>query len=183
MQCEQVGIFCRNHDHKEFLTSEIAAEAGHHIQYAFEREHDLQACRAIVQNYSRGGMDNGVTREVMRKACGLSCKEKDRDEDAKDPAHVLGSQGNATGPADLVTTRCASDALDIAVLTNQKGWNGLTRIMLNQINTPSCVTKTIFWEELLTKKLWRPIPSKNKVGEIHVPFIHTKNSYASLFCP
>ena len=62
------GIFPRDPDAKDFLTSGPAVAAGHRMQISFEMDHNEAACRDIVANYTRAGGDKGETVKYMRRA-------------------------------------------------------------------------------------------------------------------
>ena len=65
------GIFARDPDLHDFLTSSPAAAAGLQLQHAFEAEHSKQQCLDIIEDYVVFGGDSGLTETTMREACGL----------------------------------------------------------------------------------------------------------------
>ncbi len=70
-KCARAGIFKREPDLYEFMTSSPAVLAAHKIQYAFEAETSEEECRNMITEYTRCGGDHGVTHKYMRMACGL----------------------------------------------------------------------------------------------------------------
>ena len=81
------GVFPRDPDAQELLTSKIGVLAGLQIQHVFELDHSEQECRRIIDEYTRCGKDGGVTLSHVREACGLS------EEKTSTPgvAHLLGT--------------------------------------------------------------------------------------------
>ncbi len=65
--CPRAGIFRREPDLYDFMTSDPAILAAQKIQYAFEADE----CRRMITEYTRCGGDHGVTHKYMRAACGL----------------------------------------------------------------------------------------------------------------
>ena len=69
---EDFGIFARDPDAKDFLTSSVGIAAGLKIQHCFGEDNGLQSCRDIMQSFHSLGGDKGATNKYMRHACGLS---------------------------------------------------------------------------------------------------------------
>ena len=65
---EKYGIFKREEDAKDFLTSKQGVVAGLRLQQVFSEKHSEAECRRIVQEYTRCGGDNGVTEKYIRQA-------------------------------------------------------------------------------------------------------------------
>ena len=68
---ETYGLFTRDPNAQEFLTSNQAVHAGHQIQMAFEHTYDEAACQKIIDEYTRCGKDRGETLKQIRYACNL----------------------------------------------------------------------------------------------------------------
>ena len=60
------GVFCRDPELDSFYTSGPACAGGLKIQAAFEEINSKKACLDIVQHYTRGGGDKGVSMKYMR---------------------------------------------------------------------------------------------------------------------
>ncbi len=65
------GVFRKDPDLANFLTSPPAVAAGLQLQHAFEAEHSKQDCIDMIENYVVWGGDGGLTESVMREACKL----------------------------------------------------------------------------------------------------------------
>ena len=57
---------------KDFLTSQPAAAAFLRLLEGFLVGKDANECRCLIEDYAVGGGDGGITRQVMRVACGLA---------------------------------------------------------------------------------------------------------------
>ena len=69
---EAQGVFVKDPSLKAFLTSSGAVCAFLRLLEGFLKTRSEASCRAIIEDYVVGGGDGGLTRQVMRLACGLS---------------------------------------------------------------------------------------------------------------
>eukprot|EP00435_Cladocopium_sp_Y103_P012595 s364_g3.t1 len=65
------GIFPKDPDLKEFLTSGPAILAALQIQNAFEMKYGKDECERLIEDYAYWGGDQGFTEQTMREACGM----------------------------------------------------------------------------------------------------------------
>ena len=68
---EEHGFFPSDPTLQDFVTSGPAIAAAIRIQHGFETQHNAEACRTLIEQYSARGGDEGLTEETMRKSCGL----------------------------------------------------------------------------------------------------------------
>ena len=68
---EEWGIFARIPGAKDLLVSGPGVLAGHIMQMNFEANMQEADCIREISEYTFGGGDGGVTKRVMRTACGL----------------------------------------------------------------------------------------------------------------
>ena len=69
---EAEGVFLKDPTLKAFLTSSGAVGAFLRLLEGFLKTRSEARCRDIIEDYVVGGGDRGLTRQVMRLACGLS---------------------------------------------------------------------------------------------------------------
>ena len=69
---EAEGIFVKDPTLKDFLTSSGAVAAFLRLLEGFLKTRSQATCRALIEDYAVMGGDRGLTRQVMRLACGLS---------------------------------------------------------------------------------------------------------------
>ena len=69
------GIFAKDPDLVDFLTSLPAVSAGLQIQHAFEADFGKQACLDMIEDYVAWGGDGGLTESTMRAACKLPLRD------------------------------------------------------------------------------------------------------------
>ena len=65
------GIFPKDPDLKQFLTSGPAILAALQIQNAFEMKYGKDECERLIEDYAYWGGDHGFTEQTMREACGM----------------------------------------------------------------------------------------------------------------
>ena len=65
------GIFPKDPDLKQFLTSGPAILAALQIQNAFEMKYGKDECERLIEDYAYWGGDQGLTEQTMREACGM----------------------------------------------------------------------------------------------------------------
>ncbi|CAE7603156.1 unnamed protein product [Symbiodinium natans] len=69
------GIFAKDQELKDFLTSPQAICAALQLQHAFETQHNQQDCLQMIENYAQWGGDHGLTEKTMREACGMKPRD------------------------------------------------------------------------------------------------------------
>ena len=65
------GIFPKDPDLKQFLTSGPAILAALQVQNAFEMKYGKDECERLIEDYAYWGGDQGLTEQTMREACGM----------------------------------------------------------------------------------------------------------------
>ena len=75
---EQDGYFPKDPTLKDFLVSGPAIASSMQLQHAFEEKHSRQECFDLVEAYCNLGGDNGLAEDLMRVACGLPPRRRDK---------------------------------------------------------------------------------------------------------
>ena len=69
---EQTGFFVKDPSLRDFVTSDGAVGAFLRVLEGYLRTRSTRDCREVIEDYVLAGGDQGLTRLVMRSACGLS---------------------------------------------------------------------------------------------------------------
>ena len=88
-----LGVFPRDPTLKEFLKSGPAVAASLRLLHGFLGTNSEEDCRRIIESYVEHGVDRGLTRALLRKACGLSLELKPAAQRAQvAPTHRAGCE-------------------------------------------------------------------------------------------
>ena len=69
------GVFPKDPDLKQFLTSGPAILAALQIQNAFEMHYSKDDSERLIEEYAYWGGDGSLTEETMREACGMPLRD------------------------------------------------------------------------------------------------------------
>ena len=178
------GVFERDPDLEAFYVSGPAVAAGLKLQHAFERTHNLDACRKEIIRYTRLGGDDGVGLAYMREACGLKPLEELKDA----PSSALGPLGllleaPMQDKAQLERVREAS--LSISRVLLSKGWDFLTHgrfIPMIHVHAAAGMTREVLWRRLKATTYWHDAGKRRKSLENLLPRIHFDRPIGALYC-
>ena len=187
---EQFGIFARDPDLKDFMTSGPAQAAGHKIQWAFESQNNEQECRDLVTTYARCGGDRGTTNKYMRLACKLP-PANEVDDGPPDLEELVVDETQRDGAG--VVNVPASDALshysrhfERACMEQNLNHMAWTHFFHTSLPPPPAgltqhMPKKEIWKRFLDDGLWLELRMGNKGNRI--PVIKVRRSLDVLFAP
>ena len=187
------GVFCRDPEMDNFYTSGPACAGGLKIQAAFEELHGKKECLDIVQHYTRGGGDKGVSVKYMRECCGL--KPKDEESMLGDSAEqevvpevvtlnlgVAGPEAVEEGPIQDSPTLIKTNLVVYTALLD-KNLDAITPSYLAQVKkTGDPTAKKELWAKMQSSPMWRPL-SRGKSMSSLMPKLQTKQPFGVLFSP
>jgi hypothetical protein len=163
---EKYGIFVREPDLQTWVESGPGRAAGLLLQLDFEKRCGGESgCRKITRSYTQLGGDHGVTRQVMREACGLKP-----------------DVGNATGDSVLhnLLKDFAGDAHNVGVVYHDRMEMPEEMVALQQYYVKSMISKKL---DHLTPGYVSKIPAPLFVdcakGEIFAKLSQMKDAWTS----
>lgn len=163
---EKYGIFVREPDLQTWVESGPGRAAGLLLQLDFEKRCGGESgCRKITRSYTQLGGDHGVTRQVMREACGLKP-----------------DVGNATGDSVLhnLLKDFAGDAHNVGVVYHDRMEMPEEMVALQQYYVKSMISKKL---DHLTPGYVSKIPAPLFVdcakGEICAKLSQMKDAWTS----
>lgn len=186
------GVFCRDPELDSFYTSGPACAGGLKIQAAFEEINGKQDCLDIVQHYTRGGGDKGVSMKYMRECCGLKPLHEasllgDPAEEEVAPEVVSLNLGAAKaeveeGPKEDSAMLVKTNLVVYAALLD-KNLDAMTPSYLAQVKkTGDPTAKKEVWAKMQTSPMWRSA-SRGKSTASLFPKLQTKQPFGVLFAP
>ena len=193
---DTVGVFTRDPEIDAFYVSDPAIAAGLKIQAAFEEQNGLQDCRAIIQDYTNGGGDQGAGMKYLRECCGLPAvpgadategPEEGGDEDAAPlvTLHLGGEPARGDeGNAEKDRMKVEKISLNCVTFLKEKSLDALTPSYLAQINQEKLgvsMKRDKVWTMLAESHMWRAVLASHKATDSLMPRIQTATTFGQLF--
>ena len=198
------GVFARDPEMDAFIISGPAVAAGLKIQSGFEDLNNKNDCLKIIQDYTRGGGDNGVGVRFMRECCGLKPLSEPSLLEAPEEA-AAAVEGVAPAPVQLHlpppagitadqeaddehSSKLANVSLQVTTYLLEKHLDGLTPSYLAacKINGMGAVAakKPQLWKAFIASCFWRKsAQSQGKASEMLYPRVQTNKPFGVLFAP
>lgn len=172
------GIFAKDPDLVEFLTSPPAVAAGLQIQHAFESEFGKQDCVDMIEQYVTWGGDSGLTEATMREACKLP--PRDVRAAVSRVAAVINIEELEEEADDreqwLVLRRSLVDFL----LIRKKMFATSALLQTMNVRNGPNVAKTALLESLVSRNYVMKFKGSGKATELCVPLLSFKNTLTSI---
>lgn len=172
------GVFRKDPDLANFLTSPPAVAAGLQLQHAFEAEHSKQECLDMIENYVVWGGDGGLTESVMREACKLP--PRDLTNVATRAAAIINVDEMETEQEEVEKWDILRSSLVEFLLIRKKlfATQALVRVM-NCKNGPN-VSKDAWIETLVAKQFLLKCPGSGKATELFMMLLTAKHELDSI---
>lgn len=172
------GVFRKDPDLANFLTSPPAVAAGLQLQHAFEAEHNKQDCLDMIENYVVWGGDAGLTESVMREACKLP--PRDLTNVATRAAAIINVEEMETEQEEVEKWDALRTSLVEFLLIRKKlfATQALVRTM-NFKGGPN-VSKDVWIETLLAKQFLLKCPGSGKATELFMVLLTAKTELQSI---
>ncbi|MCP4190228.1 MAG: hypothetical protein GY768_06340, partial [Planctomycetaceae bacterium] len=180
------GVFPRQNDLKPFLRSGPGILAGLRLQHGFERLHDRDACRTLLDDYVLRGRDQGATEKYLREACGLQPPRKTKDTASVEVPLTLPkgmSLGGNDDSQEAKPSHAASEIWKESVRWLLKeGYHGMTSGYVRQCplgKGPGTKSRKALWESMTQSDEWQRCYS-TKSAHMNLPVVRSKHAYADV---
>ena len=172
------GVFRKDPDLANFLTSPPAVAAGLQLQHAFEAEHSKQDCLDMIENYVVWGGDGGLTESVMREACKLP--PRDLTNVATRAAAIINVEEMDTEQEEVEKWEALGTSLVEFLLIRKKlfATQALVRTM-NCKGGPN-VSKDAWIDTLLAKQFLMQCPGSGKATQLFMIILTAKTELQSI---
>lgn len=176
------GVFPKDPDLKQFLTSGPAILAALQIQNAFEMHYSKDDCERLIEDYAYWGGDGGLTEEIMREACGMPQRDV-RDVAARAAAVIVVDEPDED-PPEVPWWEKATEVFVIQLLAQKK--LDITLPMLKKVNLKALakdvpnVSKEDLVTEMEARKVLIPSHPRGKTESVFVPRLSTKTALDAL---
>jgi hypothetical protein len=181
---------------KDFLRTPAAVWCAYRNVLGFLKKHSEQDCRNIIEAYVEGGKDGGLTRALIRQACGLPVEDSPPESRVDNPmppplpdlpdSQEFAQQEKKT-PAERAVGSRKRDLMSEHMTLVQ----GFLKEGTDYINQSSAAricrgiwapiknsdARQALFDELLSMGLWKAVGRRGQIAIACVPVIETKKSF------
>ena len=153
---ETYGVFAREADVKDFLTSSQGAAAGLRIQQIFGEDNSRQDVEDTIHNYTSCGGDLGVTEKYVRLACNLPLPESSAEPSLESKLTSASQDEKVLNENEILDKVAHHYAVEFIRGANMNKMSYLTESVFKMLKLPdklpeNCGTKkkTEWWAQLV----------------------------------
>ena len=172
------GVFPKDPDLQDFLTSGPAVAAGLQLQHSFEMQHNKEQCIDLIENYVSWGGDGGLTEDTMRSACRLPPIE--RRAASTHAAAVIRVEDEEEEKKTTDEFAVAHRALVEYMLARKKAYATTPFIKTMKVRNGPNLNKEALVEEMKARNLMQEIKGTGKAEVQFVPQLRSVQSLETI---
>ena len=167
---EKDGVFAKDPELAEFLSSPFAVVAGLQLQHAFEEANSKQKCLDMIEEYVSWGGDGGLTEQILREACGL--KQRDVRSTLTRAAGAIVIDEDPEQADETAAWNALRRAVANFMLEKKKlGITPGTLSGMRPVKDGPNVSKDAMCEGLLSRQMMLKISSRTRVSFVYMPVL------------